>query len=115
MIATRDGTRPLRHHEFVFIGPAQQAELVAQRCSRLRAFAAAEPPIRCSPWVPFRRTRDAIAGCRHPVGADSAGARAVSDEWANNSKQADPNFRWPGGESYREFRERILRTTEDIA
>lgn len=29
-------------------------------------------------------------------------------EWALNNEQSDPDFRWPGGESYREFRERIL-------
>jgi broad specificity phosphatase PhoE len=29
--------------------------------------------------------------------------------WAANERQDDPEFRWPGGESYREFRERCLR------
>jgi broad specificity phosphatase PhoE len=37
------------------------------------------------------------------------------DAWANNSKQTDPDFRWPGGESYREFRERVLGAIEAIA
>lgn len=37
------------------------------------------------------------------------------DEWANNSRQTDPDFRWPGGESYREFRERILSAMTAIA
>jgi broad specificity phosphatase PhoE len=37
------------------------------------------------------------------------------DAWANNLKQTDPDFRWPGGESYREFRQRILCAMESIA
>jgi broad specificity phosphatase PhoE len=37
------------------------------------------------------------------------------DAWANNSKQTDPDFRWPGGESYREFRERVLCAMAAIA
>lgn len=36
-------------------------------------------------------------------------------EWAANDAQQDPNFRWPGGESYREFRERVLGVVERIA
>jgi broad specificity phosphatase PhoE len=37
------------------------------------------------------------------------------DAWANNSNQTDPDFRWPGGESYREFRERVLGAMAAIA
>jgi broad specificity phosphatase PhoE len=37
------------------------------------------------------------------------------EEWASNSKQTDPDFRWPGGESYREFRQRILRAIDAMA
>jgi broad specificity phosphatase PhoE len=37
------------------------------------------------------------------------------DEWACNSKQTDPDFRWPGGESYREFRQRVLGAVGSIA
>jgi broad specificity phosphatase PhoE len=29
-------------------------------------------------------------------------------EWARNADHSDPTFRWPGGESYLEFRERIM-------
>jgi alpha-ribazole phosphatase/probable phosphoglycerate mutase len=36
-------------------------------------------------------------------------------EWAQNESQSDPEFRWPGGESYREFRERVLGAMERIA
>lgn len=32
------------------------------------------------------------------------------DLWAANFRQSDEHFRWPGGESYREFRARCLKT-----
>jgi alpha-ribazole phosphatase/probable phosphoglycerate mutase len=34
-----------------------------------------------------------------------------SDLWQRNREQNDPAFRWPGGESYRQFRKRVLRIT----
>lgn len=35
--------------------------------------------------------------------------------WLRNLRQDDPDFRWPGGESYREFRARVLRALGGIA
>lgn len=35
-------------------------------------------------------------------------------EWAQNNARSDPDFRWPGGESYREFRERTLQALRAI-
>ena len=35
--------------------------------------------------------------------------------WQANLRQADDDFRWPGGESYREFRRRVLRAVGAIA
>lgn len=35
--------------------------------------------------------------------------------WTKNAAQDDPDFRWPGGESYREFRARVLRALAAIA
>ncbi len=35
--------------------------------------------------------------------------------WAANLRQDDEHFRWPGGESYREFRRRCLRAVEWLA
>lgn len=35
--------------------------------------------------------------------------------WATNLRQEDPDFRWPGGESYRELRERSLAAIQRIA
>lgn len=46
--------------------------------------------------------------------ADGLSLEAVKqrypDEWGRNMAQDDPDFRWPGGESYRELRERCLST-----
>jgi broad specificity phosphatase PhoE len=35
--------------------------------------------------------------------------------WHANLRQADDGFRWPGGESYRDFRRRVLRGVDAIA
>lgn len=35
--------------------------------------------------------------------------------WAANLSQTDEHFRWPGGESYREFRERCLAAVAGLA
>jgi broad specificity phosphatase PhoE len=37
------------------------------------------------------------------------------DHWARNQLQTDPWFRWPGGESYAEFRERVHGSLDRIA
>jgi broad specificity phosphatase PhoE len=36
------------------------------------------------------------------------------DLWASNLRQDDPDFRWPGGESYRELRRRSLAAVRSI-
>lgn len=40
--------------------------------------------------------------------------RRVPDLWAANLRQDDDRFRWPGGESYREFRCRCLQAVRAI-
>jgi broad specificity phosphatase PhoE len=42
-------------------------------------------------------------------------ARRHPESWRRNLAQDDPDFAWPGGESYREFRERVLRALRGIA
>ena len=37
------------------------------------------------------------------------------DFWQRNLLQADDGFRWPGGETYRRFRSRVLRAIGAIA
>lgn len=41
--------------------------------------------------------------------------RRYPDYWERNLKQNDDAFRWPDGESYREFRARVLKTVRSIA
>ncbi len=41
--------------------------------------------------------------------------RRVPALWAANQREDNPRFRWPGGESYREFRARCLRAVRTIA
>jgi broad specificity phosphatase PhoE len=37
------------------------------------------------------------------------------DEWTRNEAQQDESFAWPGGETYREFRIRVLSAINSIA
>jgi broad specificity phosphatase PhoE len=37
------------------------------------------------------------------------------DAWQRNERQDDDDFRWPGGESYRELRSRCVDTVDRIA
>jgi broad specificity phosphatase PhoE len=41
--------------------------------------------------------------------------RELPGLWAINQRQEDDRFRWPGGESYREFRARCLRALRRLA
>lgn len=41
--------------------------------------------------------------------------REYPDLWDRNRAQLDDDFTWPEGESYREFRKRVLTTLADIA
>lgn len=41
--------------------------------------------------------------------------REYPELWSRNDAQTDVDFAWPGGESYRQFRQRVLRTLTRIA
>lgn len=41
--------------------------------------------------------------------------REYAELWRMNLAQKNPGFRWPGGESYSEFRQRVLRGIRQIA
>ena len=41
--------------------------------------------------------------------------RRFPESWRENLRQVREDFRWPGGESYREFRERCLAAVQSIA
>ena len=56
------------------------------------------------------------------IGCGAVDGRSVHDvrasypeHWERNERQDDDDFRWPGGESYREFRERCVRAALRIA
>jgi broad specificity phosphatase PhoE len=41
--------------------------------------------------------------------------RRYPEAWARNMEQSDPEFCWPGGETHRAFRERVLAAFSDLA
>lgn len=41
--------------------------------------------------------------------------QSYPEHWEANLRQDDDHFRWPGGESYAEFRERALSATAELA
>lgn len=110
---------PLGHH---------QTELLAAELSKQLAFAAIYTS-------PFRRASDTArrlsqAGLGPIRACDSlreincgtvdglpieSVRRDYPSWWAANLRQADEDFRWPGGESYREFRRRALSGIRWIA
>jgi len=111
------------------------SDLGWRQTAALRRRMAQEPPAAARYASPLRRARDtaeALAGL--PLGPlhllddlreahcgevdgwpISEARRCYPDLWDANLLQADESFRWPGGESYRELRERCLRAIEEIA
>lgn len=112
--------------------------LSEQGCRQVAALAASirfEPAfdaIFCSPLQRARDTVVALAGrCASPIiyaedlkeifcgevdGVPIAHVQQCHPQfWAANNAQVDPDFRWPGGESYREFRARCLGAIQRIA
>lgn len=106
-----------------------------RQARRLAAYLAAGPALTVvytSPLQRARETADEIArACAVPYildgglreincgAADGMTIAAVQqhypNEWARNLAQEDPDFRWPGGESYRELRARCWTALETIA
>lgn len=107
----------------------QQASLLAVR---LRTEGVAFDALYSSPLQRAADTARAIAHrCRRPLElADSLREigcgcvdgmpipdvqRQFPEYWRENLAQSDENFRWPGGESYRELRDRCIRSMSAIA
>jgi alpha-ribazole phosphatase/probable phosphoglycerate mutase len=107
----------------------REAELVARRFR-------SEPPVAAVYASPLRRARFTAAcvaqvagasvvvdpdlreiGCGLADGLTVEEVRAEFPEaWERNARQDDDDFRWPGGgESYREFRDRCVRSLRAIA
>jgi broad specificity phosphatase PhoE len=93
------------------------------------------PPL-AAVWVsPLLRARDTARHLRRApgvplvidpdlreIGCGEADGRTVDevraafpDHWARNARQDDDDFRWPGGESYRELRARCVGAVRRIA
>lgn len=54
--------------------------------------------------------------CGHADGLETDTARRLyPDDWERNQRQDDDDFRWPGGESYRELRRRAVAACDRIA
>lgn len=81
---------------------------------RVRALRTAASFARGRPIVPLRALREISCG-----EVDGWRVSAVQERypalWERNMEQPDPDFRWPGGESYREFRQRVVRAMRGIA
>jgi broad specificity phosphatase PhoE len=79
-----------------------------------RAMVTAEALDRGGRIVPLRSLREICCGLVDGWLIDDV-ERMFPSFWKANLEQADPDFRWPGGESYREFRGRALRAMRGIA
>ncbi|HET7755446.1 MAG TPA: histidine phosphatase family protein [Anaeromyxobacteraceae bacterium] len=88
----------------VYASPLQRARVVAEGLA-----ASGGPAVACD--------RDLMEiGCGDVDGWDVERVRRVHPIlWRRNELQDDEDFRWPGGESYREFRARCLGAVERIA
>jgi broad specificity phosphatase PhoE len=111
------------------------SDLGWRQTEALRRRMAQEPPAAARYASPLRRARDtaeALSGL--PLGPlhllddlrelhcgevdgwpISEAFQRYPELWHANRLQADETFRWPDGESYREFRERCLRAMDEIA
>jgi broad specificity phosphatase PhoE len=93
------------------------------------------PPFAALYTSPLRRARHTAIPIEEAIGATAVVAPGLREihcgqvdgrsvehvrqhypaAWLRNAEQADDQFRWPGGESYREFRARSLRAVRAIA
>jgi broad specificity phosphatase PhoE len=88
----------------VYVSPLRRALQTAQRLER-------------APGTPFVIDPDL-----REIWCGEADGRSIEDvrvsfpkHWERNERQDDDDFRWPGGESYREFRCRCIRAVTRIA
>jgi alpha-ribazole phosphatase/probable phosphoglycerate mutase len=81
-----------------------------------RALQTAQPIVKATraPHVIYDGLREIHCGALEGLEVTEA-RRRFPRVWDANLEQVDPDFRWPGGESYREFRARCLATIATIA
>lgn len=88
----------------LYASPLQRAVRTAERISE-----ALRLPVRLEPGL-----REIF--CGRVDGRSVEHVRAQhADAWSRNAEERHEDFRWPGGESYREYRARCLRTVRWIA
>ncbi len=106
----------------------REARLAAEALRRERAFAAiyASPltraretaaPICAALGLPLRiepGLREIFCGTVDGLAVEEVRARHP-EAWGRNLEEKHEDFRWPGGESYRELRARCLRTLRALA
>ena len=66
------------------------------------------------PLHTFPALQEIDCGCLDGMSLDYV-QRSYPELWQANQRQADGEFRWPGGESYREFRSRCLAAVRRLA
>jgi broad specificity phosphatase PhoE len=81
---------------------------------RAVATARALPRPRAGPIRPLRAAREIGCGAAEGLLVAEAQLR-FPEHWAANPRQDDDAFRWPGGESCREFRRRCVRLLDGLA
>jgi broad specificity phosphatase PhoE len=111
---------------------SDEGELEAARLARALRHDRGFTAIYTSPLQRARRTAEPICDAlRIPVRVDpglreifcgQVDGRSVEDvrthhpdAWARNAQESDEDFSWPGGETYRAFRARCLRSIRRIA
>lgn len=79
-----------------------------------RAMITAEAVARGRRVVPLRSLREISCGIVDGWTVDEVKMR-FPDQWRQNESERDPDFTWPGGESYGRFRARVVRAMRGIA
>jgi broad specificity phosphatase PhoE len=93
---------------------AGQAPIYASSSRRALDTARLAIPARAGAIVVWDDLRE--IGCGQVDGLPVSRVKeAHPDLWARNERQDDEDFRWPGGESYREFRARCLGAMDTIS
>ena len=88
--------------------------LYTSTLTRARDVAAALGRIWRLPVQPLDKVREIGCGRFDGMRIDDI-KRDYPDIWARNRAQLEDDFTWPGGESYREFRTRVVTTLSDLA
>jgi alpha-ribazole phosphatase/probable phosphoglycerate mutase len=101
-------------HERLVRADGRFAALYVSPLQRAVATAAPLMPLSATPMKVDAGLREIDCGVVDGLSVEAA-KHLHAEAWARNERRDDERFRWPGGESYREFRARCLRTLRAIA